>query len=158
MAKLKKELATLNLLLVSCKEAKNTYLQVADEERNLELIRFFNTQTTLRNHFVNELTAIIRNLGGKPRTQTIKSSMQRNIDGVVSSIIQFDSKKLLSRCMKKDEACIKTYNELIKTSQLPNEVIGVLFSQRNKLFNAIEVCNDFIDAKKTESQMTVVSV
>ncbi|MFD0862885.1 DUF2383 domain-containing protein [Sungkyunkwania multivorans] len=158
MAKLKKELEGLNHLLESYLDAKNTYVHISEEEHNLDIKRFYNTQITLRNKFVNDLTGIIRSLGGKPRVTSVIGSVQRNFSDIVSSIIQLDSKKALNKSLKKDGGCITIANELIKNSELPNEIIATLFSQRSRIIEACETAQDFLVSVKNRGHMKVVGL
>ncbi len=99
----------------------------------------------------------MRNLGGKPKAFSVKKSVQRNVNAMLNGLGR-NWKEPLLRCIKRDRACIRICDEMIRKSQLSDEIIAVLFALRNKLIDASEVGKTFSKELAKYSKGEVISL
>ncbi len=121
MPKNKHTVKGLNQLLSAYAENKKLFSFLADQEREVNQIRYFNTQSTLRNKFSNDIRSLLRALGEKPKTKALRPGFLNNWDQMIDELMTTAPERLHKKALKRDAQAIAYLQELLKDDLSFNE-------------------------------------
>ena len=134
MATSKKTIKGFNQLLTYYLEGKKLYAFLADQESDVQLIRFYNLQSTQRNRFANDVKGVIRSLGERPKKAIMKPKLWHNWNQMIDELVSTQQGSFLERIMKKDQQSMQLCEQLLSEGYLSEEEV-VLFEMHLKLLN-----------------------
>ncbi len=157
MATSKKTIKGFDQLLASYLESKKLYSFLADQESDVQLIRFYNLQSTQRNRFANDIKGIIRSLGERPKKSIIKPKLWYNWNQMIDELVSTQQESFLQKVIKKDQQAIQLCQEFLNDDSLSEEETQLLSMHVKLLNEADEFFFAAIAERTTVSTMEAIS-
>lgn len=124
----------LNRLLVASFEAEKLYYNAAEDAKNTELKRFLNYMAVERNRMSHSISNELHSRDIEPLIDdSSKGSGDRSSKEIKKALETFDVDMVLNQCIGRDLNNIHRYTELIDAHQLPEEILEMLYKQRQQL-------------------------
>ena len=134
----------LNWLLSESFEAERIYYNASEDVQQVELNRFFNHETVIRNRFSYEISEHLVQAGVEPAKHWIKKgNLDRDWREEKKALTSNRPLKLLKKCVRKDEENIQLYDEILQDGNLPKEVLKLLKKQRKIIIESLEKAEKF---------------
>lgn len=139
----------LNWLLSESFEAERVYYNASEDVQQVELKRFFNHESVNRNRFSYEISEQLVQAGIEPHKDWVqKGNLHRDWRQEKKALTRQRPLKLLKKCRERDEKNLQLYEEIIKESRLPKEVLKLLKRQRNTILASLSKAQKFRTGEK----------
>lgn len=157
MATLKKKIKGLNQLLECYLESKKLYAFLADQEKDLQLIRFFNLQSTQRNRFVNDVKGMIRSMGEKPKSSIVKPVLWHNWNLVIDELVSNPQTSFALKAIKKDQQSLQLCKQIINDTSISEEERSLFEVHYKLMTESGEFVTDNLAGKAMMNTMEAIS-
>lgn len=131
-------------LVETCKDGMKGYETAAENVDNPQLKSELSRLSQQRAQFVNELETQARQMGFSAQQENTLEGAAMDVAGAVhrgwinlkSAVTGHDSKAILNECENGDAAALKTYEQALKTQNLPPTIKNVIEKQHHEILEA----------------------
>lgn len=140
----------LNWLLTESFEAERVYYNAGEDVQVVELKRFFNRQTVIRNRFSHEISEQLVQAGVEPITKWAqKGNMDRTWREDKKVLTKSRPLKFLKKCKERDEQNLNLYDEILEEKRLPKDILKMLKKQKAGILQALAEAERFNKGEKS---------
>lgn len=153
MSTVKTEIAEIitqiNHLLIRNIDAEKGYAEAIGKVSDPELKSFMVSQAKQRATFIEELTEMVRTIGGVPNTDTSLGSdvhrMWMDLRSIFSQNINpaHTNQIIKEECLRGEKAAIKEYNKVLEVTNLAPSARKLLQQQQDRIMAAYQFLEHF---------------
>ena len=118
--------SVLNDLIETCKDGEQGFRTAAEKAKDSSLKSLFSKYASQRAGYVQELQAVVRELGGDPATTGhIAATLHRGWINLKEALSKDEDKALIFECESGEDAAMKNYKDALSKS-LPANVLSLV--------------------------------
>lgn len=123
-----KEISTLERLLEVCRISRKGFADAAEQTKDPVLQSRFNQFAQQRSLYVETLTDLLKQYGGKPReAESFEGNMMRMWIDFKSGLIGHDNRKIIEQCLKEEKSTLVEF-EHAANEELEDQIKEKIFS------------------------------